>query len=197
VLWLAHFFGRRDPAGLSPRPPLLQSPYEVTAQIGMRGRGVKLGIISDTHGLYDEAVNKIFAGVDRIIHAGDIGKLEIIDRLETIAPVFAVEGNNDWFGQYPTERLEEISGRRVLIRHIFGELHQLDASAHRTLETYRPDLLIFGHSHRPYQHQLDRTLLFNPGSAGPRRFNLPRTVGLITLTRTDIDARIIHLDGAD
>lgn len=158
---------------------------------------MKLGIISDTHGLYDEAINEIFAGVDGIIHAGDIGKLEIIHRLETIAPVFAVEGNNDWFGAYPTERLEEINGQRVLIRHIFGELHQLDRNAHQMLETRIPDVLVFGHSHRPYRQQLNRTLLFNPGSAGPRRFNLPRTVGLLTLSPTSIEARIISLDSAE
>jgi putative phosphoesterase len=165
--------------------------------IAARRQGLKLGVISDTHGLYDEAIIDIFAGVDGIIHAGDIGKLEIIERLEIIAPVFAVEGNNDWFGAYPTERLEEMNGQRVLIRHIFGELHQLDDTAHQVLETRRPDVLVFGHSHRPYRQQLDGTLLFNPGSAGPRRFNLPRTVGMLTLTATHIEAEIISLDGAD
>jgi putative phosphoesterase len=155
---------------------------------------LKLGIISDTHGLYDEAVSDIFAGVDAIVHAGDIGKLDIIHRLEQIAPVFAVEGNNDWFGVYPTERVEEINGRRILIRHIFGELHQLDRAAHAVIETERPDILIFGHSHRPYREQLGGTLLFNPGSAGPRRFKLPRTVGLLTLTRSGVEAEIISLE---
>ena len=127
---------------------------------------MKLGVISDTHGLYDEAVGRIFAGVDAIVHAGDIGKLDIIARLERIAPVFAVEGNNDWFGLYPTERVEEMSGRRVFIRHIFGELHQLDRAAHQVIESERPDVLIFGHSHRPYSERVGGTLLFNPGSAG-------------------------------
>jgi uncharacterized protein len=155
---------------------------------------LRLGIISDTHGLYDEAITDIFAGVDGIIHAGDIGKLEIIQRLELIAPVFAVEGNNDWFGAYPTERLEEMEGRRVLIRHIFGELHQLDRAAHQTIETERPDVVVFGHSHRPYRHQLNGTLLFNPGSAGPRRFNLPRTVALLTFAPAGIEAEFVNLD---
>jgi uncharacterized protein len=158
---------------------------------------LKLGVISDTHGLFDEAVTTIFAGVDAILHAGDIGKLEIIHRLEAIAPVFAVEGNNDWFGTYPTERLEELSGRRVLIRHIFGELHQLDRAAREMLETNRPDVLVFGHSHRPYQQRVNGTLLFNPGSAGPRRFRLPRTVGLLTLEPAGVAAEIIALDSGD
>jgi putative phosphoesterase len=155
---------------------------------------LKLGIISDTHGLYDEAIGRIFAGVDAIVHAGDIGKLDIIHRLERIAPVFAVEGNNDWFGVYPTERIEELNGQRVLIRHIFGELHQLDRTARDLLDIERPDVLIFGHSHRPYREQLGSTLLFNPGSAGPRRFKLPRTVGLLTLVDCHVEAQIINLD---
>jgi len=155
---------------------------------------LKLGIISDTHGLYDGAVSRIFAGVDAIIHAGDIGKLDIIHRLEQIAPVIAVEGNNDWFGVYPTERVEEMNGRRILIRHIFGELHQLDGAARDVLATERPDILIFGHSHRPYREQHGGTLLFNPGSAGPRRFTLPRTVGLLTLTESDVEAEIVSLE---
>jgi uncharacterized protein len=158
---------------------------------------LKLGVISDTHGLFDEAVNRVFAGVDAILHAGDIGKLEVIERLEAIAPVFAVEGNNDWFGTYPTERLEAWNGQRVLIRHIFGELHQLDQAAYQVLETMRPDVLVFGHSHRPYQQQVNGTLLLNPGSAGPRRFTLPRTVGLLSLEPASITAEIISLDGHD
>ena len=159
--------------------------------------GLKLGVISDTHGLFDEAIINVFTGVDAIIHAGDIGKLEIIHRLEAIAPVFAVEGNNDWFGAYPTERLEALNGQRVLIRHIFGELHQLDASAYQTLETMRPDVLVFGHSHRPYAQEINGTLLFNPGSAGPRRFKLPRTVGLLTLDHANLSTEIITLEGPE
>ena len=159
--------------------------------------GLKLGVISDTHGLFDEAIINVFTGVDAIIHAGDIGKLEIIHRLEAIAPVFAVEGNNDWFGAYPTERLEALNGQRVLIRHIFGELHQLDAAAYQTLETMRPDVLVFGHSHRPYTQEINGTLLFNPGSAGPRRFKLPRTVGLLTLDHANLSTEIITLEGPE
>lgn len=158
---------------------------------------MRLGIISDTHGFYDEAITRIFAGVDGIIHAGDIGKLEIIQCLELIAPVFAVEGNNDWFGVYPTERLEELNGRRVLVRHIFGELHQLDAAAHRVLDQEHPDVLVFGHSHRPYRQQVNGTLLFNPGSAGPRRFKLPRTVGLLTIEPHAVTAEVVDLEAAD
>jgi uncharacterized protein len=155
---------------------------------------VIIGVISDTHGLFDESIPSIFDGVDAIIHAGDIGKLEVIGRLEKIAPVFAVEGNNDHFQGLPTERVEELVGRRVMIRHIFGELHQLKAADKKIIEQLRPDIVVFGHSHRAYQQMLGKALLFNPGSAGPRRFSLPRTVGMMSLTPSSFDARIITLD---
>jgi uncharacterized protein len=155
---------------------------------------MKLGVISDTHGLFDEAIQPIFKGVKAIIHAGDIGRIEVIRRLEQIAPVFAVEGNNDSFGVYPKERIENWIGYRVLIRHIFGELHQLRKADKRRISDLRPDLVVFGHSHRPYNEMLGETILFNPGSAGPRRFSLPRTVGLLSLRRNGAEAQIITLD---
>ena len=155
---------------------------------------MKLGVISDTHGLFDEAIPSIFKGVDAIIHAGDIGRIEVIERLEQIAPVFAVEGNNDSFGVYPEERIEEWGDYLVLIRHIFGELHQLRKADRERIENLQPDLVVFGHSHRPYNAMLGETILFNPGSAGPRRFSLPRTVGLLTLRRNTGTGEIISLD---
>jgi putative phosphoesterase len=154
---------------------------------------VRIGVISDTHGLFDESITTIFKGVDAIIHAGDIGKLEVIERLEAVAPVFAVRGNNDASMTLPDERVEELAGRRVLIRHIFGELHQLKAQDKKMVTQLRPDIIIFGRSHRPYQHILDTTILFNPGSAGPRRFSLPRTVGILSLNSSEVDAQIINL----
>lgn len=155
---------------------------------------MKIGIISDTHGLFDESLASVFAGVEAIIHAGDIGKLEVISRLEEIAPVMAVEGNNDSFGRFPVERVEELNGHRVLVRHIFGELHQLRPKDKRMLEELQPGVVVFGHSHRPYQEMLGGAMLFNPGSAGPRRFSLPRTVGLLSLEIESLEARIIYLE---
>ena|SRR5215510_3219067 len=155
---------------------------------------IKLGVISDTHGLFDEAIPSIFKGVDAIIHAGDIGKIEVIERLERIAPVFPVEGNNDSFGVYPEERIEEWGHCLVLIRHIFGELHQLRKAERQIIEDLQPDIVVFGHSHRPYYEMVGQTTLFNPGSAGPRRFSLPRTVGLLTLRRNSGKGEIISLD---
>ncbi|HEX5733136.1 MAG TPA: metallophosphoesterase family protein [Blastocatellia bacterium] len=155
---------------------------------------MRIGVISDTHGMFDHTIVTLFDGVDAIIHAGDIGKLEVISRLEQIAPVIAVEGNNDWFNQFPTESIQKLAGHTVLIRHIFGELHQLQTADRNMIERVQPDIVVFGHSHRPYVDRLGRTMLFNPGSAGPRRFSLPRTVGLLSLAENHVEAEIIRLD---
>ncbi len=155
---------------------------------------MRIGVVSDTHGRFDPALPRLFRGVDVIIHAGDIGTLEVIRALEAIAPVLAVGGNNDHFRRFPAERLERLAGRRILVRHVFGELHQLRARERTLVERLEPDVVIFGHSHRPYRARLGRTLLFNPGSAGPRRFSLPRTVGLLRLDRRRIAARILGLE---
>ena len=157
---------------------------------------MKIGVISDTHGRFDEAIPLILDGVNAIIHAGDIGKLEIITRLQKIAPVYAVEGNNDSFGIFPTDRLEQFAGQRVFVRHIFGELHQLRQRDKRLIEEVQPQIVVFGHSHRPYQQKLGTTMLFNPGSAGPRRFTLPRTLGLLFLKPSGVETQIIDLDSA-
>jgi len=158
------------------------------------GRCLKVGVISDTHGKFDESVRRIFKGVDLIIHAGDVGKPDVIQRLEQIAPVLAVEGNNDAPGQFPAERLENLAGRAVLIRHIFGEPHQMGKKERAIIEELAPDMIIFGHSHRPYKGAIGRTILFNPGSAGPRRFSLPRTVGLLLIRNSSIDIEICPLE---
>ena len=112
---------------------------------------MRIGVISDTHGLFDESLPSLFDGVDAIIHAGDIGKLEVIERLKQIAPVLAVNGNNDHFRAFPEERLEDLGGCRIMIRHIFGELHQLKDRDKKMVEQVRPEILVFGHSHRPYR----------------------------------------------
>jgi putative phosphoesterase len=150
--------------------------------------------VSDTHGRFVPTIPRHFRGVEAILHAGDIGAMDVIRELEAIAPVYAVEGNNDSFGRFPVERVECFAGRRVLVRHIFGELHQLRAAQRALLEATAADVVVFGHSHRPYRARVGATLLFNPGSAGPRRFSLPRTVGLLRLSPRCIDARIVNLD---
>lgn len=154
-----------------------------------------IGVISDTHGKLDERVLDLFAGVYRIIHAGDIGDEELIWRLENIAPVIAVRGNNDGATMcYPNERLAVIGGRTFYVRHQFATVEKMSQAQRRIIEQRMPDAVIFGHSHKAYSGTWRGTLLFNPGGAGPKRFGLARTVGILEIQDEQIDPRIIELE---
>ena len=109
---------------------------------------MRIGVISDTHGLLDSRVAPYSPQLTPLMHAGGMGKPELIDALRTIAPVYAVEGNNDSFGEFPIERVEIFDGRTVLICHISWELHQLDEPKKKMIEKTRADVVAFGHSHR-------------------------------------------------
>ena len=154
-----------------------------------------IGVISDTHGLFDERVLELFRGVRSIIHAGDIGDEEIIWRLEKIAPVIAVRGNNDSDKMcFPLERMAIIEERTFYVRHIFSTVEKMTPAQQRIIERHMPDAVLFGHSHKAYSGIWRGTLLFNPGSAGPKRFSLPHTVGLLELSEDSITPRIISLE---
>lgn len=144
---------------------------------------LRIGVIADTHGMFDRAIEQHFAGVDYILHAGDIGKRSVIEQLEAIAPVIAVSGNVDHYEHsgFPMERIITLAGYRIAIRHILFEGGRLTKKGHAFLERVQPDICIFGHTHRPTTERWGKSLLFNPGSAGPRRFSLPRGVGRITI----------------
>ncbi|MEK6586883.1 MAG: metallophosphoesterase family protein [Nitrospirota bacterium] len=146
-------------------------------------RTIRLGVIADTHGLFDPAIRRHFSGVDHIIHAGDIGNRSVIEQLEMIAPVTAVSGNVDGYEEsgFPTEASIKLNGFRIAIRHVVFEAGKLTEDGRAFLDRTRPDLCIFGHTHQPRSEWLGDTLLFNPGSAGPKRFTLPRMVGRITM----------------
>lgn len=140
---------------------------------------IRLGVIADTHGLFDPVILRHFHQVDHIIHAGDLGKLSVIEQLRTIAPVTAVSGNVDGYEKsgFPIEALIELDGFRIAIRHVVFEAGRLTKEGRAFLDRTKPDICIFGHTHQPMNGWLGDTLLFNPGSAGPRRFALPRMVG--------------------
>lgn len=142
---------------------------------------IRIGVIADTHGLFDPAIRRHFKGVDHILHAGDIGKRSVIEQLQTIAPVTAVSGNVDGYEKsgFPPELIVELAGRRIAIRHIVFEGGNLTKDGRTLLDREQPDICIFGHTHQPKSEWYGKTLLFNPGSAGPRRFSLPRGVGII------------------
>lgn len=148
-----------------------------------RFKPIRIGVIADTHGLFDGAILRHFAGADHILHAGDIGDSSVLEQLERIAPVTAVSGNVDGYEQsgIPGETVIELGGKRIALRHIIYEGGKLTKEGRVFLDRERPDICIFGHTHRQKAEWLDRTLLFNPGSAGLKRFRLPRGVGILTL----------------
>ena len=138
---------------------------------------MRIGIISDTHGLLrPEAVERL-AGVDHILHAGDIGRPDVIAVLREIAPTTAVRGNIDsdaWAAGYPLTARITLGGRSFYVLHNRAEL-DLDPVAGRI------DVVVSGHSHRPKVETVDGVLYLNPGSAGPRRFSLPIALATIEL----------------
>lgn len=162
----------------------------------MNQRGtVRIGVIADTHGLYDPAVEGHFAGVDEIVHAGDIGDRAVIESLRRIAPVVAISGNVDEYERsgFPRQIVIRRNGKIVAVRHVLFDKGKLTDDATRWLDSQQPDVCIFGHSHRPTINRYGPTLLFNPGSAGPKRFSLPRGIGVLTISRTKVLFRLIRL----
>jgi len=144
---------------------------------------VRLGIISDTHGLLRPAVFEVFQDVDHILHGGDVGKPEILIELQAIAPVTAVYGNTDGSELRmllpPVAKLR-LEGLDIVVTH--GD--QLEAISPLTLHAQFPeaDIIVYGHTHKPLLELVDRTVtVMNPGSAGPRRFDLPVSVGIMEL----------------
>jgi len=139
-----------------------------------------LGIISDTHGHLDPRVEKIFAGVDHIIHAGDIGYASIILELQLIAPVSAVLGNCDddiGFELFETVQLEQKS---FLVHHIVNPREWSDSLKARIAKA-RPEVVVFGHTHKKFAETLNGILFFNPGYAGKPKFGAERSVAILHL----------------
>jgi putative phosphoesterase len=158
-------------------------------------RDILIGVIADTHGLFDPAIRRHFRNVDHILHAGDIGKQSVIEQLEEIAPVTAVSGNVDDGEQrvFPTEAMIELAGCRIAIRHVLYEGGKLTKEGRGFLDRENPDVCIFGHTHQPKIEWLGKTLLFNPGSAGPKRFKLIRGLGLLRLGGAEVKPCLISL----
>jgi len=158
-------------------------------------RAILIGVIADTHGLFDPAIRRHFRNVDHILHARDIGKRSVIEQLEQIAPVTAVSGNVDDGEQsvFPSEAMIELAGRRIAIRHILYKGGKLTKDGRTFLQEIQPDICIFGHTHQPKIEWFGKTLLFNPGSAGPKRFSLPRGIGRLTILKEKILPKLIRL----
>ena len=156
---------------------------------------MRIGVISDTHGLFDPSITRHFAGVEQILHAGDIGPGDVLVRLERIAPVIAVSGNVDGFDAsgIPMEQTVDLAGHRIAIYHRLYEGGRLTREGMAMLARVRPSLCVYGHTHQPKAEWRDGVLLFNPGSAGPKRFHLPRAVGVLLLEHDTVESRHIFL----
>ena len=151
-----------------------------------------VGLISDTHGLLRREAAAALAGVDRILHAGDVDRPEILDALRAIAPVTAVRGNVDtssWADTLPYDTVVFIDGFNIYMLHSLREM-TMDPKAARM------DVVVSGHSHKPAIETVKDVLYVNPGSAGPQRFTLPISVGFLRLSpKAPIEAWLKTLDG--
>jgi len=144
------------------------------------GRIARVGLISDTHGLLRDGAMEALRGSELIIHAGDVGKPEILIALRQIAPVIAVKGNIDrgsWASELPATAMVEAGPATIYVLHDIQQL-DLDPAAAGI------QIVVSGHSHQPNRRERSGILYINPGSAGPRRFQLPVTVARLDLTST-------------
>lgn len=155
-----------------------------------------IGVISDTHGQFDPKIPSVFKGVSHILHAGDIGDLRVLRQLEQIAPVTAVWGNVDEGNVPPgVEEMQtlQFGGLRIFMIHILGSPQRLTRVLKQRIDELRPDVVVFGHSHKPLIEEHGKVLYFNPGSAGPKRFSLSHSVGLLRCQNGEPQGELIHL----
>jgi putative phosphoesterase len=153
---------------------------------------MNLGIISDTHGFLDPRVEKFFAGVDHILHAGDIGDPMIELELKFIAPVTLVLGNNDAGLSFKETEVVMLAEKKFLIHHIVNP-RALSETAAASIKREQPDVVVFGHTHKQFCELVNGVLFFNPGYSGRPKFGMERSVGLLQLANGGIRPKFISL----
>jgi putative phosphoesterase len=153
---------------------------------------MKLGIISDTHGVLDPRVERIFAGVDHILHAGDIGNPLIELELKFIAPVTVVLGNTDLGLTFKETEVLTLADKKFLIHHIVNP-RALSEKVEARIRRDRPDAVIFGHTHKKFAETVDGIFFFNPGYAGKPKFGAERSVARLHLDGPTIRHEFIPL----
>jgi hypothetical protein len=150
---------------------------------------ILIGVISDTHGLLRPEAMEVLRGSEHIIHAGDVGSPEILEKLSTLAPVIAVRGNIDqgaWSRRLAETQVLELGGVSIYVLH---DLAQLDLKP----KAAGFSVVVSGHSHVPKQETRDGVLYFNPGSAGPRRFKLPVSLGRLVVEAGSTRGELVQL----
>ena len=153
---------------------------------------MKVGVISDTHNYLDPKIFELFKGVEHIIHAGDVGTSAILNELGEIAPVTAVHGNTD--SGLPLREIEvfELGRHKFLLQHIV-EPHMPAVLLSDRVQREKPDVIVFGHTHKPFNQTIGGIWYFNPGYAGRMRFGLERTAALLHFQRDKIKAELLKL----
>jgi uncharacterized protein len=151
---------------------------------------MRIGVISDTHGLMRPQALRALQGAEHILHAGDVGDPAILDALRAIAPVTAIRGNIDEGGpcsHLPSTEMVELGGRSIFMLH---DVKKIDLNP----EAAGIAAVVFGHSHKPLVEWRRGVLFLNPGSAGPRRFELPVTFAWLKIEANEVSARVVPLD---
>src|SRR5712671_527765 len=153
----------------------------------------RIGIISDTHNYLDPKVIKLFKGVDHMLHGGDIGMPWLILELQAIAPVTAVLGNTDEAGSgFRETEVIELAGRKFLIHHILNP-HAPEEAVKSRIQHEQPEVVVFGHTHKPFSQTIGQTLYFNPGYAGKSRFGMERSVAILHCDKKGIRPEFLKL----
>jgi putative phosphoesterase len=167
------WLGQPSPEGIASRVPRRKLARMSTRR--------SVGLVSDTHGFVPEALLKAFAGVECIVHAGDIGRIEVLDALEAVAPVHAVHGNIDGgeLRALPEDLTIAVGGKRISVLHIAGNPRRPSAAARRVLTREKPDVFICGHSHIWVVAEVMGALWINPGAAGNQGFHTMRTGAIL------------------
>jgi putative phosphoesterase len=154
---------------------------------------MRIGIISDTHNFFDPQIPKLFDGVEHILHAGDIGAPKILLELEQIAPVTAVVGNTDDPNfRYEITNVVELLGRKFLVHHIVNP-RELSEELQDRIESERPQVVVFGHTHKPFCEKIGGVVYFNPGYAGKSRFGMERSIAIMECDEKGCRAKYLKL----
>jgi uncharacterized protein len=154
------------------------------------GNTIRVGVISDTHGLLRPEVVEMLEGVEYILHAGDVGDINILHRLAIVAPVTAIKGNIDIKGpcaELSATDLVEIGGKSIYMLH---NLFDLDIKP----EAAGIRVVVSGHTHKPYADEKNDVLYLNPGSIGPRRFRLPVSFAILHISEDDVRVEFVELE---